>query len=125
MKLFERVIEKRLRKYLKDTMVFLANISEGFGKAKSANDHLVCLSQTVIESFDRGEVVIASFFDVEKTFDSVWDNGPKYKIFQLGLPTKVTRWLSDFLWGEVIQVKVDISYHLKSTRKRAFLEVQY
>ena len=33
--------------------------------------------------------------------------GLRYKIFQLRLPTKVTRWFSDFLVGRVIQVKVD------------------
>ena len=58
--------------------------------------------------FNQGEQVIASFFDVEKAFDNVWHNGLRYKIFQLGLPKKVTRWLSDFLVGRVIQVKVDI-----------------
>ena len=50
---------------------------------------------------------MASFLDVEKAFDNVWHNGLRYKIFQLGLPTKVTKWLSDFLVGRVIQVKVD------------------
>ena len=30
-----------------------------------------------------------------------------YKIFQLDLPTKMTRWLSDFLVGRVIQVNVN------------------
>ena len=53
------------------------------------------------------EQVIASFLDVGKAFGNVWHNGLTYKIFQLGLPTKVTRWLSDFLLGRVIQVKVD------------------
>ena len=60
-----------------------------------------------MKSFNRGEQVIASFLDVEKAFDNIWHNGPRDKIFQLGLPTKVTRWLSDFLVGKVIQVKVD------------------
>ena len=60
-----------------------------------------------MESFNRGEQVIASFLDAEKVFDNVWDNGLRNKMFQLGLPTKVTRWLSDFLVGTVIQVKVD------------------
>ena len=60
-----------------------------------------------MKSFNRGEQVIASFLDVEKALDNVWHNGPRYKIFQLGLPTKVTRWLSEFLVGRVIQVKED------------------
>ena len=85
-----------------------------------------------MESFDRGEQVIASFLDAEKAFDNVWHNGLRYKIFQLGLPTKVTRWISDFLVGRVIQVKVDgflyhflyyQFFHLRSTRKQVFIKV--
>ena len=35
------------------------------------------------------------------------NNGLRYKIFQLDLPTKMTRWLSDFLVGRIIQVNVN------------------
>ena len=73
----------------------------------STNDHLFCLSQTIMESFNRGEHIIAAFLDVEKAFDNVWHNGLKYKIFRLDLPTKLCRWLSDFLVGRVIQVKIE------------------
>ena len=59
-----------------------------------------------MESFNRGEHVVATFLDIEKVFDNVWHNGLRYKIFQLDLPTKMTRWLSDFLVGRVIQVNV-------------------
>ena len=45
--------------------------------------------------------------DVEKAFDNVWHNGLRYKIFMLDLPTKMTRWLSDFLVSRVIQVNVN------------------
>ena len=60
-----------------------------------------------MESFNRGEHVIAAFLDVEKAFDNVWHNGLRYKIYQLDLPTKLCRWLSDFLVGRVIQVKTE------------------
>ena len=50
---------------------------------------------------------MAAFLDVEKAFDNVWHNGLRYKIFMLDLPTKMTRWLSDFLVGRVIQVNVN------------------
>ena len=40
-------------------------------------------------------------------FDNVWHNGLRYKIFELDLPAKMTRWLSDFLVGRVIQVNVN------------------
>ena len=72
---FERVIEMHLREHLEDTS-FLCKYQSDFRKARSTNDHLFCLSQTVMKSFNKGEQVIASFLDV--------------KIFQLGLPTKVT-----------------------------------
>ena len=60
-----------------------------------------------MESFNSREHVVAAFLDVEKAFDNVWHNGLRYKIFMLDLPTKMTRWLSDFLVGRVIQVNVN------------------
>ena len=62
-----------------------------------------------MESFNRGEHVVAAFLDVEKAFDNVWHNELRYKIFQLGLPTKMTRSLSDFLVGRLIQVNMNSS----------------
>ena len=88
MKLFERVIEKRLRKHLEDNG-FFSKYQSGFRKSKSTNDHLLHLSQTIMESFNRGEHVIAAFLDVEKAFDNVWHNVLRYKIYQLDLPTKL------------------------------------
>ena len=50
---------------------------------------------------------MAAFLDVEKAFDNFWHNGLRYKIFMLDLPAKMTRWLSDFVVGRVIQVNVN------------------
>ena len=46
-------------------------------------------------------IIIAAFLDIKEAFDNVWHNGLRYKIYQLGLPTKLCRWLSDFLVGQV------------------------
>ena len=51
--------------------------------------------------------MVAAFLDDEKAFDNVWHNGLRFRIFQLDLPTKMTRWLSDFLVGRLIQVNVN------------------
>ena len=106
MKLFEWVIEKRLRKHLKDNG-FFSKYQSGFRKSKSTSDHLFHLSQMIMESFNWGEHVIAAFLDVEKDFDNVWHNGLRYKIYQFDLPTKLCKWLSDFLVDRVIQVKIE------------------
>ena len=89
MKPFERVIEQRLRSYLED-IGFINKYQSGFRQNKSTDDHLFRLSQSV-ESFNRGEHVVAAFLDVEKAFDNVWHNGLRYKIFMLDPPTKMTR----------------------------------
>ena len=106
MKLFERVIEQRLRSHL-ENIGFLNKHQSGFRRVKPTEDHLSRLSQPIMESLNRGEHVVAAFLDVEKAFDNVWHDGLRYKIFQLRLPTEMTRWLSDFLVGHVIQVNVN------------------
>ena len=106
MKLFERVIEQRLRSHL-EQMRFINKHQSGFRRAKSTGDHFFRLSQSIMESFNGGEHVVAAFLDVEKAFDNVRHNGLRYNIFQLDLPTKITRWLSDFLVGRIIQVNVN------------------
>ena len=103
---FERVIEQRLHSYLED-MGFINKYQSGFRQNKSTDDHLFRLSQSVMESFNRGEHVVATFLDIEKAFDNVWHSGLRYKIFMLDLPTKMTRRLSGFLVGRVIQVNVN------------------
>ena len=102
MKLFERVIEQRLRSYL-EHIGFISKHQSGFRRAKSTDDDFFRLSQSIMESFNRGEHVVAVFLDVEKAFDNVWHNG----IFQLDLSTKMTHWLSDFLVARLIQVNVN------------------
>ena len=106
MKLFERVIEQRLRSHL-EHIKFINKHQSGFRKAKSTDDHLFRLSQFIMESFNRGEHVVAAFLDVENAFDNVRHNGLRFKIFQLDLPIKMTCWLSDFLVGRLIQVNVN------------------
>ena len=106
MKLFERVIEKRLRKHLEDNG-FFSKYSQALGNPSQQTTIFSVVFQTIMESFNRGEHVIAAFIDVEKAFDNVWHNGLKYKIYQLDLPIKLCRWLSDFLAGRVIQVKIE------------------
>ena len=86
MKLFERVIEQGLRSHL-EQIGFINKHQSGFRRAKSTDDHLFRLSQSIMESFNRGK----------HAFDNVWHNGLRYQTFQLDLPTKMPRWLSDFL----------------------------
>ena len=79
MKLFESVIEQRLRSHL-EHIGFIDKHQSGFRKAKSTDDRLFRLSQSIMESFNRGEHVVAAFLDVVKAFDNVWHNRLRFKI---------------------------------------------
>ena len=98
MKLFERMIEQRLRSYLED-IDLINKYQSGFRQNKSTDDHLFRFSQSVMESFQQGRTCSGCFSWHRKAFDNVWPNGFRYKIFMLDLPTKMTHWLSDFLVG--------------------------
>ena len=88
MKLFNRVIEQRLRSHL-EQIGFINKHQSRFWRAKSTDGHLFRLSQSIMEGFNKGEPVVATFLDVEKAFDNVWHNGLRFKIFQVDLPTKI------------------------------------
>ena len=77
MKLFERVIEKRLRKHLEDTG-FLS-----IGQVLGRPNQQMTIFPPVTDCYGKFQQVIASFLDVEKAFDNVWHNGLRYKTFQL------------------------------------------
>ena len=72
-------------------MGFINKHQSGFRSAKSTDHHLFRLSQSVMESFNREEHVVATSHDVEKAFHNVWHNGLRYKIFVLDLPIKMSR----------------------------------
>ena len=79
-KLFERVIEQKLRSHL-EQIGFINKHQSGFRRAKSTDDHFLRLSESITESFNRGEHVVGAFLDVDKAFDNVWHNGLRFKIF--------------------------------------------
>ena len=74
MKLFERVVGKCLRKHLENNGFF----SKSQSGSKSTNVHHFCLSQIIMECFNRGKHVTAAFLDVEKAYKNVWHNGFRY-----------------------------------------------
>ena len=65
MKLFEWVIEQRLRSYLED-IGFINKYQLGFRQNNSTVDHLFRLPQSIMGSFNRGERVVAAFLVIEK-----------------------------------------------------------
>ena len=67
MKLFEQLIEQRLRSYTED-IGFITKYQSGFRQNKFTDDHLFRLFQSFMGSFNRGEHVVAAFLDARKSF---------------------------------------------------------
>ena len=98
MKLFERVIKQRLRFHL-EHIGFINKHQSGFRKAKSTDDHLFRQSQSIMESFNRGEHVVAAFLTSKNlmTMFGTIDSGIKF--FSWIFPLKwragsLTSWLA-------------------------------
>ena len=97
MKLFERVSEQMLRCCLED-IGLMNKYQSGFRQAKSLDDHLFRLSQSVTRLTSKKRSTTFGTMEL------------RYKIFMLDLPTKMARWLSDFLVGRVIQAVLSITF---------------
>ena len=105
-KLYESVIASRLRTYLEEKQ-FFNKWQKAYRNGCEGIEHVHRLVEDVRNGFHKSWVTGAVFLDVEKAFDSVWHNGLRYKLHELGLPTKLVRLLSSFLTDRTIKVKVD------------------
>ena len=66
----KRVIEERLRSHLAH-IGFIYKHQSGFRRTKSTDDHLFRPSQSITESFNRGDRVVAALQDIGKAFNKV------------------------------------------------------
>ena len=97
-KLFEKIINARLRTHLEDTNQFNKN-QYGFRAGRSIQD-VIFYTSAFIEKhhITNNQKVAITCLDVEKAFDWVWWNGLTYKIFHnLDLPIITKKWLSNYL----------------------------
>ena len=105
-KVFERVISKKLVHYLEQNFLFNPN-QHGFRKGRS------CLSEllshfyeilSIVESGGRADVV---YLDFSKAFDKVDFYVLMQKLRSLGIGGKVGRWIYSFLVGRQHRVAVN------------------
>ena len=67
---------------------------------------MLCYSTDINEAFVSKSNVAAAFCDIAKAFDTVWHNGLRYRLTQLGLPAAAVRFLSNYLEGRSISVQI-------------------
>ena len=60
-------------------------------------EHILRLADDAHIAHSRHHKGAAIFIDIEKTFDSVWHNGLRYKLMNTNLPDKIVRLMSSFI----------------------------
>ena len=104
-KLFERVTATRMQNHFDDSG-FFNDWQRAYLKNKEATEHVYRLGEYLRIAKLRHRCVTAVSLDVEKAFDSVWHDGLRRKLSDLGLPHKLQRLLSSFLTDRTIRVRV-------------------
>lgn len=104
-KLFEKSISVSLVNFLTGTGL-LNKWQRAYLPKKEASEHLFRFSTHIRWGRQLGQSSAAILLDVEKAFDSVWQDGLRSKMADLPLPSKIIRLLSSFLQDRTIAVRV-------------------
>lgn len=105
-KILERVILSRIESHLESRTV-IPRQQFGFKRGHSTNHQLVRLTQSIQQSFARGQSVGMILLDVEKAYDSVWQDAILHKMKLAGFPQYILKLLHSFLKNRSFQVIVD------------------
>lgn len=104
-KIFERVINKRLRQHLTINDMYNEN-QFGFRQGRGTTEALAIASEKIASSkADKGQCTLV-LRDISKAFDKVWHLGLKYKVLQLNLPLIFEKLLCDFLDDRTAKIKI-------------------
>ena len=104
-KLFERVINGRLRDHLEWEDLH-SPAQYGFRRGRGTTHAIALATEAIalhLSSRSRCNIVLR---DVSKAFDKVWHLGLKFKMLHLGLPAHVERLLCDFLADRTARIGV-------------------
>ncbi|KAM8740389.1 uncharacterized protein AB9X84_020255 [Acanthopagrus schlegelii] len=106
-KLLERIITSRLSNHI-ESIGLIGIHQAGFRKGRATTDNILRLSEDIYRNFNKKQITLAIFFDIEKAFDKVWHNGLMYRLMDtnLKLPKPTQSIISSFLNNRHIKVKV-------------------
>ena len=97
-KIFEKIINYRLKNYMEDTHQFHKH-QYGFRTGRSIQDILLYTTAYINKHHSKipNKFTQLTYLDIEKAFDRVWLNGLNFKIFELDLPIVIQKFLYNYL----------------------------
>ena len=103
MKVFERVIKKKIIEHLKKKQK-INDGQHGFVPGRSTQTQLLCHYNGKYEALTEGKRMDAVFLDFAKAFDKVDHNILLEKVKKHGIGGKIGRWIMEFLRGRKFRV---------------------
>ena len=98
-KLAEKMVANRLSHYLESNNLLNEN-QAGFRQGRNTTDQVLNITQMATDQIHRRKspsMTLLTFFDYEKVYDKVWREGLLFKIMNLGIPWKFTKYVRSFL----------------------------
>ena len=104
-KLFERIIERRLRNDL-EAKGLIDDSQEGFRKRRGTGRCIYKLLDNIQNIIEQGKVVVALFIDLEKAFDSIWIDGLMYKLREAGINSYILNIIDHYLRNRNVYIEI-------------------
>lgn len=105
-KIFERLILNRINRHLEISNV-IPHEQFGFKVGHSTNHQLCRITQAIKNGFANGKSTGMVMLDVEKAYDSVWQDGVIYKLTKANFPQYLVKLLTSYLANRTFQVTVN------------------
>ena len=105
-KIFERIINLRLRSHLEEHNLYNP-CQYGFRSKRSTTTAITIASEKIAISKGMGINCTVIQRDISKAFDKVWTKGLQYKITQLGIPLITEKLLCNFLVERTATISIN------------------
>ena len=104
-KVYERVIKDRLD-YQMESLGVIPRCQAGFRKGRCCTEHVVRLVEHIKKAKLIKRIIVATFFDIKKAFDTVWHAKLLDKLAKLGVKGRLYEFVREFLSERRMAVKV-------------------
>ncbi|CAI2738311.1 unnamed protein product [Dicrocoelium dendriticum] len=107
-KVMERILKRDLQSHL-DGLNVISSAQHGFRRARSCISNLLVARERRARSLDAGNRLDV-FVDFKKAFDTVPHERLLFKLRSIGVSGEILSWITDFLDGRSMRVKVNEVY---------------
>ena len=94
-RLYERLVLPRLLMLVRPN--FINQYQAGFRSKHACYDHLYQLYNRISHTYAARSYLPIAFLDIEKAYDSVWQDALLFKLFQAGIQGAPWRWVRAFI----------------------------